>query len=64
MYNADELFQPWEDPIVLEVRQAREALFAESEYDLEKYAEKLRRKQADSGRQVVSRSPRRPDQGQ
>jgi hypothetical protein len=62
MTKAEERLQPWDDLIVSEVRQAREALFAESGYDLKKYTERLRRKQADSGRQVVTRSPRRPNQ--
>jgi hypothetical protein len=63
MPDAQERLQPWDDPIVSEVRQIREALFAEFDYDLEKYAERLRRKQVDSGKQVVTRSPRRPNQG-
>jgi hypothetical protein len=55
--------QPWEDLIVSEVRRAREALFAEFDYNLAMFAKELRRKQIDTGRQVITRSPRRPNQG-
>ena len=50
----------WEDPIVSEVRKAREAIFAAADYDLEKLGQRLRREQSDSGRQVVTGAPRRP----
>jgi len=60
MSNAQERSQPWEDPIVSEVRRAREAIFAEAEYDLEKLSQRLRDRQSASGRRVVTRSPRRP----
>jgi hypothetical protein len=63
MTKTEEYLQSWDDPIVSEVRQVREALFAEFNYDLGKYAESLRRKQADSDRPVVTRSPRRPTHG-
>ena len=46
----------WEDPIVGEVRKVREALYAESGYDLYELSRRLREKQALSGRPVVSRS--------
>ena len=46
--------EPWDDPIVLEVRRVREALFAASDHDLDKFIELLRREQANSDRQVVS----------
>ncbi len=52
--------QPGDDPIVAEVRRARESLFAQSGYDLEKFAQRLRQEQAQSGRQIVSRPPRTP----
>ena len=51
---------PREDPIVAEVRKAREALFAEADYDLEKLSQVLRERQSASTRQVVVRPPRRP----
>jgi hypothetical protein len=63
MTEMDEYLQPWDDPIVSEVRKVREALLAEFNYDLGKYAEALHQKQADSNRQVVTRSPRRPTHG-
>jgi hypothetical protein len=63
MTKAEENLQPWDDPIVAEIRHTREDLYAEFDYDLEKYAKSLRRKQKNSGRQVVARSPRRPEHG-
>lgn len=48
-----------EDPIVAEVRAAREAQFAAAGYDLEEYARRLRAAQARSGHPVISRAPRR-----
>jgi len=48
----------WEDPIVSEVRKVREALYAESGYNLYELSRRLRERQALSGRPVVSRSPR------
>jgi hypothetical protein len=50
---------PHEDPIVAEVRKVREALFAEADYDLEKFSRLLREKQSTSTRRVVTRPPRR-----
>ena len=50
----------WEDPIVAEVRRVRAALFASVSYDLKALAELLRQEQADSGRRVVNRPPKRP----
>ena len=61
MSNVEERSQRWEDPIVSEVRKAREALFAEADYDLEKLSQRLRQEQSGSGRQIVTRSPRRPN---
>ena len=61
MTKAEEHSQPWDDPIVSEVRQAREALFAQSDYDLEKFAQRLRQEQSGSGRRIVTRSPRPPN---
>jgi hypothetical protein len=63
MTNAENNLQPWDDLIVSEIRHIREDLFAEFDYDLEKYTESLHRKQKNSGRHVVTRSPRRPDHG-
>jgi len=52
---------PWDDPIVSEVRKAREAIFAAADYDLERLSRRLRQEQSDSGRQVVPRAPGRPN---
>jgi len=46
----------WHDPIVAEVRQAREALFAEANYDIHEFCRRLADKQAHSGHTVVKRS--------
>ncbi len=45
----------WHDPIVAEVRQVREALFAESNYDIHEFCRRLSAKQASSGHSVVKR---------
>jgi hypothetical protein len=41
-------FEVWHDPIVAEVRQVREALFAESNYDIHEFCRRLSVKQAGS----------------
>lgn len=46
------------DPIVDEVRKAREAHAAEFDYDLSAICSDLRRKEKESGHPVVSRQPR------
>lgn len=51
----------WEDPIVAEVRRAREALFAAADYDLDEFCRQLRDRQEKEGRRAVSR-PSRPPQ--
>jgi hypothetical protein len=63
MTKEEKQIQPWNDAIVSELRQAREALFAEFDYSLAKFAEELHRKQIETGRQVITRSPRRPNHG-
>jgi hypothetical protein len=45
----------WRDPIVAEVRQVREALFAEANYDIHEFCRRLSDKQATSGHPVVKR---------
>lgn len=47
--------EPWQDPIVAEVRQAREALFAESGYDIYEFCRRLEARQATSGHPIVKR---------
>lgn len=50
----------WEDPIVAEVRKAREELFAAAGYDLDVFCRQLRGRQRKEGRHAVTRPPRRP----
>ena len=47
--------ETWHDPIVAEVRQAREALFAEANYDIHEFCRRLSARQATSGHSVVKR---------
>ena len=48
----------WEDPIVEEVRKAREEHAAKFDYDLAAICRDLREKQTESGRRVVRREPK------
>ncbi len=50
----------WEDPIVAEVRKAREKLFAAAGYDLGELCRQLNEQQQREGRGTVTRSPRMP----
>lgn len=43
------------DPIVAEVRQVREALFAEANYDIHEFCRRLSTRQTGSGHPVVKR---------
>jgi len=43
----------WRDPIVAEVRKVREALFAESNYDIHEFCRRLAERQARSGHPIV-----------
>lgn len=52
----------WQDPIVEEVRSARDELFAASEYDLEALATRLRETEARHGRTSVSFAKRKPSE--
>ena len=49
----------WHDPIVAEVRAAREALFAAAGYDIREFCRRARAAQADSGHPIVTRRSRR-----
>jgi hypothetical protein len=61
MTDASSEPQRWHDPIVAEVRCAREALFAAAGYDLREFCRRMREKQATSGHRVVTRdTPGRP----
>jgi hypothetical protein len=53
-----EMERPWSDPVVAEVRAAREALFAESRYDLRAFVARLRKDQKAAGHKAVTRVPR------
>jgi hypothetical protein len=50
-----------EDPVVAEVRAAREALFAEAHFDFEELGRLLRERQAEAGREAVVLPPRQPE---
>jgi hypothetical protein len=45
----------WRNPIVAEVRKVREALFAESNYDIHEFCRRLADRQASSGHPIVKR---------
>ena len=49
----------WQDPIVAEVRAAREALFAAAGHDIREFCRRARAAQATSGHTVVTRRSRR-----
>ena len=53
----------WEDPIVTEVRKAREQLFAAAHYDLEELCRRLIDQQRREGRRAVTPSPRMTKSG-
>ena len=55
MANDRSPVEVWHDPIVAEVRQAREALFAEANYDIYEFCRRLSARQAGSGHSVVKR---------
>jgi hypothetical protein len=58
--------KPWHDPIVAEVRQARQALFAEANYDVREFCRRLSARQETSSHKVVKQGsiPRRsPERG-
>ena len=54
MNNASKDVDTWQDPIVAEVRAARQALFAAAGCDIREFCRRLRDKQALSGHQVVA----------
>ena len=49
-----------QDPIVEEVRAARDAIAKASGYDIDKIAAAIKVREARSGRRIVRRTPRRP----
>ena len=54
----------WHDPIVAEVRAAREALFAAAGYDIREFCRRARAAQANSGHRIVTRHSRRTSKGE
>ena len=54
----------WEDPIVEEVRQVREAHAAQFGYDLRAIYQALKEEEAVSGRKYVSLPPKRTKKAQ
>ena len=52
----------WEDPIVEETRKLRDAYAAQFGYDLEALFRDLKAREEASGREVISLSPRKPEQ--
>jgi hypothetical protein len=56
MSNDRSPVEAWRDPIVAEVRQVREALFAESNYDIYEFCRRVSERQATSGHTVVKPS--------
>ena len=54
--------EAWVDPIVAEVRRARETLLADAGGDLDALCDRLRDEEARSGHAVVTRPSRAPDE--
>ena len=52
---------PWEDPVVKEVREIRDRIAAEHNYDVRAIGRYYQQKQARAARKLVTRPPRRPD---
>jgi hypothetical protein len=50
----------YRDPIVEQVRAARDEIARECDYDVDKLVAALRRRAAEDGRQLVTLPPRRP----
>jgi hypothetical protein len=51
----------WDDPIVSEVREIRDRIAAQHQYDVRAIGAYYQRKQAMAARKVVTLPPRRPD---
>jgi hypothetical protein len=60
MSQAKQAESVWKDPIVEEVRAAREELFAACENDLDKLVARLRGRELQHGRATLSYSKRVP----
>lgn len=65
MTDTPRLTSAWQDPIVAEVRAARQALFAAAGHDIREFCRRLREEQDSSGHRVVTRASdsgsRRPE---
>ena len=59
MTPEDDTARPWDDPIVSELRKAREAILAAADCDLGKLGQRLRQERVASGRTFVAQAPRR-----
>jgi hypothetical protein len=60
MTRPEHVDSTWRDPIVEEVRAAREELFASCGYDLDKFVAQLRESERQRGRSSVSYPRREP----
>lgn len=49
--------EPWRDPIVAEMRQAREGLLAEAGYDVQELCRRLAKEQESSGHRLLRQPP-------
>ena len=49
--------EPWRDPIVAEVRRAREELYAEAGYDIREFCRRIRERQDTAGHRMVKWTP-------
>ena len=58
MTDAHNEREPWRDPIVAEVRRARETIYAATGYDIRVFCQRLREEQATSGHRVAAGVPR------
>lgn len=50
----------WTDEIIDEIRRHREAHAARFDFDLKRIAEDFQRQERESGREVITRPPRKP----
>ncbi len=53
----------WNDPIVEETRRLRDEYAAQFGYELEAIVRDLKEQEQQSGREIVSFAPRKPDPG-
>jgi hypothetical protein len=53
----------WQDPIIEEIHKIREALASQFQYDVQALGKFFQAQQAEEGREVVTRTPRRLPEG-